>query len=37
MDGRMAAGPPPDDERDLLDVLLSIRDEDGGPGSARTR
>ena len=31
MDGR-AAGPPVDKEqRDLLDVLMSIKDEDGGP------
>jgi len=29
MDGRLAAGPPADDERDLLDVLMSIRDDDG--------
>jgi sterol 14-demethylase len=29
MDGRLAAGPPPDSERDLLDVLMSVRDEDG--------
>ena len=26
---REAAGPPPDDERDLLDVLMSLRHEDG--------
>ncbi len=26
---REAAGPPPDDERDLLDVLVSLRNEDG--------
>jgi sterol 14-demethylase len=26
---RDAAGPPPDDERDLLDVLMSLRNEDG--------
>ncbi len=31
MDGRLATEPPPDDERDLLDVLLSIREEDGTP------
>ncbi len=31
MDGRLAKEPPPDDERDLLDVLLSIREEDGTP------
>ena len=31
MRGRRAAGPPPDDERDLLDVLLSIPNEDGTP------
>jgi sterol 14-demethylase len=29
MDARLAAGPPPDDERDLLDVLLAIRYDDG--------
>jgi sterol 14-demethylase len=29
MDQRTAEGPPPDDERDLLDVLMSIKDEDG--------
>jgi sterol 14alpha-demethylase len=28
---REAAGPPPDDERDLLDVLMSLRHEDGSP------
>jgi len=29
MDGRQADGPPADDDRDLLDVLMSIRDEEG--------
>src|ERR1019366_6460212 len=29
MDGRLAAGPPSDADRDLLDVLMSVRDEDG--------
>jgi len=29
MDGRLAAGPPPDDQRDLLDVLMSVRDDGG--------
>ncbi len=29
MDRRSDEGPPPDDERDLLDVLMTIRDEDG--------
>jgi sterol 14-demethylase len=29
MNGRLAAGPPSDDDRDLLDVLMSVRDEDG--------
>jgi sterol 14-demethylase len=29
IDRRTAAGPPPDDDRDLLDVLISIKDEDG--------
>ncbi|MBV8690150.1 MAG: cytochrome P450, partial [Actinobacteria bacterium] len=29
MDRRTAAPPPPDDERDLLDVLMSIREDDG--------
>jgi len=28
---RSAAGPPPDDERDLLDVLMSIADDAGDP------
>ncbi|MEO9223819.1 MAG: cytochrome P450, partial [Acidimicrobiales bacterium] len=31
MDGRCDAEPPPDDERDLLDVLLSIPGDDGTP------
>jgi sterol 14-demethylase len=31
MQGRRQSGPPPDDERDLLDVLLSIPNEDGTP------
>jgi len=29
MDGRQAGDPPADEDRDLLDVLMSIRDEDG--------
>ena len=29
MDGRAAAGKPPRDERDMLDVLMSVRDEAG--------
>lgn len=29
MDARTVEGPPPDDERDLLDVLMSIKDDDG--------
>lgn len=29
MDGRAAEGPPSDDERDLLDVLMSIKHPDG--------
>jgi sterol 14-demethylase len=29
MDGRVAGDPPTDEDRDLLDVLMSIRDEDG--------
>ena len=29
MDRRVAEGPPPDDERDLLDVLISVKQEDG--------
>ena len=29
IDGRLADGPPADEDRDLLDVLMSIRDEDG--------
>ena len=29
MDQRAAEGPPPDDERDLLDVLMSIKDDEG--------
>ncbi|GAB3687290.1 cytochrome P450 [Saccharopolyspora tripterygii] len=29
MDGRAAAGKPPRDERDMLDVLMSVKDEDG--------
>jgi len=29
MDIRAGEGPPPDDERDLLDVLMSIKDPDG--------
>jgi sterol 14-demethylase len=29
MDGRAAGPPPPDDERDLLDVLMSIKEPDG--------
>jgi sterol 14alpha-demethylase len=29
MDGRTAAPPPDKDDRDLLDVLMSIKDEDG--------
>lgn len=29
MEGRLAAGPPSDQDRDLLDVLMSVRDEDG--------
>jgi sterol 14-demethylase len=29
MDGRLADGPPADEDRDLLDVLMSIRDDDG--------
>ena len=31
IDRRLQAGAPPEDERDLLDVLMSIRDEDGSP------
>jgi sterol 14-demethylase len=31
MDGRAGAPPPAEDERDLLDVLLSIREPDGSP------
>ncbi len=31
MDGRTAAGPPEADDRDLLDVLMSISDDDGDP------
>ena len=31
IDGRLQAGAPPEDERDLLDVLMSIRHEDGSP------
>lgn len=31
MDARAAAPPPDKDDRDLLDVLMSIRDEDGSP------
>ena len=31
MDGRAAEPPPPKDDRDLLDVLMSITDEDGTP------
>ena len=29
MDGRAAAGKPPRDERDMLDVLMSVKDDDG--------
>jgi sterol 14-demethylase len=29
MDARAEEGPPPDEDRDLLDVLMSIKDEDG--------
>jgi sterol 14-demethylase len=29
MDGREGEEPPPEDERDLLDVLMSIKEEDG--------
>ncbi len=29
MDGRVGEEPPADDDRDLLDVLMSIKDEDG--------
>jgi sterol 14-demethylase len=29
MDGRQADGPPADEDRDLLDVLMSIRDDEG--------
>ena len=29
MDGRLAEGPPDDEDRDLLDVLMSIRDDEG--------
>jgi sterol 14-demethylase len=31
MDRRAAATPPPGEDRDLLDVLMSVRDEDGTP------
>jgi len=31
MDGRAAEGPPDADDRDLLDVLMSIADDDGDP------
>jgi sterol 14-demethylase len=31
MDGRATSTTPPDDERDLLDILMSIKDEDGSP------
>jgi sterol 14-demethylase len=31
MDARTAAPPPPEDDRDLLDVLLSITEPDGSP------
>jgi sterol 14-demethylase len=31
MDGRMAEPPPDKEDRDLLDVLMSITDEDGSP------
>jgi len=29
MDGRLAGEPPADEDRDLLDVLMSVRDDDG--------
>ena len=35
MDRRAEAGPPPDDERDLLDVLMSISDDAGDPSLQR--
>jgi sterol 14-demethylase len=31
MDGRLAGDPPPDEERDLLDIMLSVTEADGSP------